>query len=90
MDDQENHEILSPATVMVVGMGMKAKDFQAAELGNGNTIACVSCRGAKINKKGKQCKKCKGTGLVSTESFAALRNIINQEVNTAVERIMRE
>ena len=81
---------MAQAAVMVVGMGMKAKDSEAPKLGNGEIIACVSCHGAKVNKKGKQCKKCKGTGLVSIESFSALRSIINQEVSTAVERIVRE
>jgi len=76
---------------MVVGMGMKARDLKAAPPSNeGETITCVSCHGKKVNKRGKQCKKCKGTGQISTECFSELKSILNQEITSAVERILRE
>jgi DnaJ-class molecular chaperone len=32
---------------------------------NEDFIACYRCNGSKINKKGRTCRKCEGTGVIS-------------------------
>ena len=75
---------------MVVGMDIKAGDLLQDTGKDSDSITCVACHGSKLNKRGKQCKKCKGSGRISTASFKELRSVISQETALAVERVMRE
>ena len=75
---------------MVVGMGMKTEDLQRAMHADSDSITCVACRGTTLNKRGKQCKKCKGAGRISTASFKELFDFIGKETVAVVERVMRE
>lgn len=53
-------------------------------------ITCPFSKGTGLNKKGKPCKKCKGTGKLPIEKFAGLLDIIRNELSTYMETSMRE
>jgi len=41
---------------------------------------CFKCEGKKINKKGLECKKCKGSGKMGAKFTEEIRTIVNTEV----------
>jgi len=48
-------------------------------------IACWKCNGSKKNKKGNQCKKCDGTGLIQSKELLSFIPMIQKEVRTLVQ-----
>jgi len=47
----------------------------------GNFPECFKCDGSKVNKKGKPCKKCNGTGKLKEKFFSDLQKILQEEVH---------
>ena len=47
---------------------------------------CFLCYGKKQNKKGKICKRCKGTGLIAEHDMNLFLNAIRDETNTGVKQ----
>jgi len=43
-------------------------------------IECFKCHGSKLNKKGKSCKKCSGTGILNSDEIAQLTHVVREEV----------
>lgn len=43
-------------------------------------ITCFKCNGAQINKKGLPCRKCGGTGVLSSKELAAVAEAVRTEV----------
>ena len=94
-DGGQQNQPLRNSGVMVVGMGMKAHDIQkASDLASGGIprmITCVVCKGAKKRgRKQKNCKTCKGTGLLSVEKFQGLLEMVRGEITVCLERSMRD
>ncbi len=48
-------------------------------------VACLSCLGRKLTKKGKVCKKCNGTGRINAALKRHMEHIIQREVTKAVQ-----
>jgi DnaJ-class molecular chaperone len=51
------------------------------EEADGKFPECFKCDGSKINKKGKTCKKCGGTGKLKEKFFSDLQKILEEEVH---------
>ena len=51
---------------------------------------CFLCYGNKINKKGKPCKRCKGTGSISQEDYNILKKIVAEEAKECVGSMIEE
>lgn len=49
------------------------------------SIECFKCDGSGLNKRGKTCKKCQGTGALSGPFFAALKREIEEQVRKHCE-----
>lgn len=78
---------------MVVGMPAKRKDSAeaAAAPGNQKTITCCICNGMKTRgRKARQCKTCKGTGVLTMNRFDGLFSIVKEEMSSYVEHSTRE
>lgn len=58
-------------------------------------MTCFKCDGSGINKKGKACKKCNGTGKIDQNMFGAeMAEIYNEEVKAfcqaEIKKMMKE
>lgn len=58
----------------------KSKAEDKVEEDTGNTPECFKCDGSKVNKRGKPCKKCNGTGKLKEKFFSDLHKILEEEV----------
>ena len=47
---------------------------------------CFRCDGSKLNKKGEACKKCKGTGKLSSKYYQDLHMLVKKEVKSICEK----
>jgi len=47
---------------------------------------CFRCDGTKLNKKGESCKKCKGTGKLSSKYYQDLHMLVKKEVKSICEQ----
>eukprot|EP00830_Metopus_es_P012818 TRINITY_DN2962_c0_g1_i3.p1 TRINITY_DN2962_c0_g1~~TRINITY_DN2962_c0_g1_i3.p1 ORF type:complete len:512 (-),score=96.39 TRINITY_DN2962_c0_g1_i3:34-1569(-) len=54
-----------------------------------DAYACMYCNGSKVNKAGKPCKKCKGTGKMAPALIDRLRSIVKAEISTMFESEIR-
>ena len=43
-------------------------------------MICFKCEGSKINKKGKTCKKCNGTGMFGLKGLNDIQKDIKEEI----------
>jgi hypothetical protein len=43
-------------------------------------ITCIKCNGSQVNKKGLPCRKCGGTGVLSSKELAAIAATVREEV----------
>jgi DnaJ-class molecular chaperone len=43
-------------------------------------VTCFKCLGAKMNKRGKPCKKCSGTGLIRSDEIAQVLDVVRGEI----------
>jgi len=43
-------------------------------------ITCIKCNGSQVNKKGLPCRKCGGTGVLSSKELAAVAEAVRAEV----------
>ncbi len=50
---------------------------------------CLHCNGTKVNKKGRPCKKCKGTGMMTKALVDRVRSIVKLEVSKMFESEVR-
>jgi hypothetical protein len=72
---------------------MKEKGDQIGDLPKIDPKAgcpCFLCYGKRINKKGKPCKRCNGTGAISQEDFAILKKIVAEEAKSCVTSMIDE
>ena len=58
----------------------KSKAEDKVEEDTGNAPECFKCDGSKVNKRGKPCKKCNGTGKLKEKFFSDLHKILEEEV----------
>ena len=49
-------------------------------------ISCLYCNGSKVNKKGNQCKKCRGTGEITKALIAKIRLIVQMELDKMLQQ----
>lgn len=59
-------------------MSSSAEEEECIE---GETVNCFKCDGKKVNKKGKECKKCNGTGLFSFNGSESLVKAVRDEIS---------
>lgn len=69
--------------------------LRSAMKGLPEELDCFKCEGRKLNKKGKQCKKCGGTGRISQKLLSPeLAEIYNQEVKaycqSEIKKMLKE
>jgi len=43
-------------------------------------ITCIKCNGSKVNKKGLPCRKCGGSGILSSKELSAIAMTVREEV----------
>ena len=60
------------------------EQIQVSEL-----YTCLYCKGSKTNKKGRMCKKCKGTGKMSKALVERVRAIVQNELSVMFESEIR-
>ena len=53
-------------------------------------MTCYKCQGSKINKKGRPCKKCSGTGVFSMKGLGQIVKVVSEEVENFCNTSFKE
>ena len=53
-------------------------------------MTCYKCNGTKINKRGRQCKKCSGTGVFAVKGLGDIAKVVSEEVENFCNSSFKE